>query len=423
MPKKFNPFTPNSPVYTGMFAGRVKELERIDTLLFQTKNGNPSHILILGERGIGKTSLLLVTSHFGKGTLTWEQDKYNFLTVHLQLQPTTKLIDLAKRLSTQVERALSHNEKALAFLKSSWGFLTRIQTGVASLRPQQQLQQTQEELLNDTIYSIVDTVRAITEDTTASDLGLRNKKDGLVITIDEVDQACRSLDLGIFLKNLSEILTQEGTNKVLLVLAGLPRARDILRESHESSLRLFEEFHLTTLGKDEVADVVRGGFSELKEQKVNVSISEGAIERIHTYSEGYPHFVQQIAYSAYDLDSDDNVDVADVERAMFQERGALDLIGDRYYRDLYYGRIKEDSYREILSIMAERLNRWVSLAEIREKFHGKSTTLTNGIKALRDRNIILSKPGRKGLYRLQWAGFAAWIYRVNQREYKQANLQ
>lgn len=162
-----------------------------------------------------------------------------------------------------------------------------------------------------------------------------------------------------------------------------------------------------------------GGLEELKERRISVSISDGAIDLIHVYSEGYPHFVQQIAYSAYALDSDNNIDVADVEHAMFWENGALDLIGDRYYKDLYYGKIKQDSYRQILDIMALKFNDWVSRKEIESEFTGKDTTLTNGIKALRDRNIILSKPGSRGLYRLQWIGFSVWINRLNLRKEKQ----
>jgi len=307
MAKKYNPFRPNHPVFTGMFAGRIDEIERLDSLLFQTQKDNPSHILILGERGIGKTSLLLVANHFAKGTLSWEQEKYNFLPIQVGLRPTTMLIDFAKKINIHVERALSQSEKGLTFLKNSWGFLTRIQSSVLSLGPKQQSPLSQEELIDKTIYSIVDTVKAITEDTTASQLGLREKKNGIVILIDEVDQASKSLDLGLFLKNLAEVLTQEDANKVLLILAGLPKARDILRESHESSLRLFEEFKLSTLTRDEVASVIKGGLEEVKEEhKIIVSVSEGAIDQIHVYSEGYPHFVQQIAYSAYALDSDNN---------------------------------------------------------------------------------------------------------------------
>jgi len=406
-----------------MFAGRINEIERLDDLLFQTKESNPSHILIQGERGIGKTSLLIVARHFAQGTVHWEEDKYNFIPIQFSLHPTTTLVDLAKKINVQLKRALSQSEKGLTFLKNSWDFLTRIQSDILSLAAKQQSPISQEELLDKTIYSIVDTVKAITEDTTASELGFRKKKDGIVILIDEVDQASKSLDLGVFLKNLTEVLVQEDANKVILILAGLPKARDILRESHKSSLRLFEEFQLVPLTKEEIAGVITGGLKEVEAHKVVVSVSDGAIDLIHTYSEGYPHFVQQIAYSAYALDSDNNIDVADVERAMFSEKGALDLIGDRYYKDLYYGKIKQDSYREILNIMAIKINNWVSKQEIREQFHGKTTTLTNGIKALRERSIILSKPGRSGLYRLQWVGFAIWINTINQRKQKQQDSE
>lgn len=91
------------------------------------------------------------------------------------------------------------------------------------------------------------------------------------------------------------------------------------------------------------------------------------------------------------------------------------FIEDRYYEDMYYGKIKKDSYRQILNIMARKSNDWVSKKEIKKKFKGKKTTLENGIKALRDRNIILSKPGSSGFFRLQLIGFAVWISKNNSR--------
>ncbi len=42
-----------------MFAGRYDELVALEKTLFQTKHGNPTHFLIDGERGIGKSSLFL----------------------------------------------------------------------------------------------------------------------------------------------------------------------------------------------------------------------------------------------------------------------------------------------------------------------------------------------------------------------------
>lgn len=414
MNKKYNPFKPNSPVFTGMFSGRIYELERLDYLLFQTQMNNPTHILINGEIGIGKTSLLIVANHFAKGTLQWEEEKYNFITIQVSIRPETTLIDFAKKLNTQIKRVLSQSEQGVTFLKKTWEFLTKFESNFIRYKSREQ-KFSEEEILDNTIYSIVDTVKAITEDTAITELKLRKKNDGIVILLDEVDHASQNLNLGLFLKNLSETLVQENANKVLFILSGLPKTRDILRNSHESSLRLFEEFKLTPLSRKEVDQVIKRGLEEANKHGSQKTVENEALEYIYIYSEGYPHFVQQIGYSAFMLDTDNNIDKSDVDHAMFVKNGALDLIGDRYYKDMYYGKIKKDSYRQILNIMARKFNDWVSRKEIEKEFKGKKTTLTNGIKALRDRNIILSKPGSRGLYRLQWIGFAVWINKKNSR--------
>lgn len=415
MTKKYNPFKPNSPVFTGVFVGRTWEIERLDDLLFQTKMGNPSHVLIHGERGIGKTSLLLVANHFAKGALQWEEEKYDFLTIQINIRSETTLVDLAKKINSQIKRALSQTEQGIAFLKKTWEFLTRFESSIISYKSKETIH-SEEEVLDNTIYSIVDTVKTITEDTAISELGLREKKDGIVILLDEVDHATSNLNLGVFLKNLTEILVKENANKVLLIIAGLPKVRDILSASHKSCLRLFEEFKLTPLSRDEAKDVIRRGLKEAEKHGPVTTITDKAMEYIYLYSEGYPHFVQQIGYSAFAFDADNEITEEDVKQGMFIEKGAFDLIGNRYYKDMYYNKIKIDSYREILHIMAKKLNDWVSRKEIEQQFRGKKNTLTNGIKALRDRNIILSKPGSRGLYRLQWIGFAVWINIINRRK-------
>jgi len=57
---KFNPFRPNSIASSELFQGRKDEMKLIEQSLFQTKNGNPQHFLIEGERGLGKSSLFLM---------------------------------------------------------------------------------------------------------------------------------------------------------------------------------------------------------------------------------------------------------------------------------------------------------------------------------------------------------------------------
>ncbi len=106
---------------------------------------------------------------------------------------------------------------------------------------------------------------------------------------------------------------------------------------------------------------------------------------------------QLVAFSAFAADQDNEIDVDDVKNGGFGKRGALELIGDRYYRDSYYVKIQKESYRQVLRIMADRQDDWVPKREIKSKFKGKESTLDNSLFALRDRQIILAKEGERGV--------------------------
>jgi hypothetical protein len=98
-----------------------------------------------------------------------------------------------------------------------------------------------------------------------------------------------------------------------------------------------------------------------------------------------------------------------VAKGTFGPNGALQRIGDSYYRDAFYNKIQKDSYRQVLRIMADKGKDWVEKPEIRARFKGNASTLDNAIHALLERKIVLAKEGARGIYRLQHGGFALWI--------------
>lgn len=401
---KFNPFTPNSPVHKGMFVGRALEIETLDQALTQTKNANPAHLLLLGERGIGKTSLLNLAQMFSNGDIEWNDDeKHNFLTVRISLDENTTLIDFALNLKRSIEREIQKENPELKWFQKTWDFLTRFEVGGISYR-KEEISRNNNQLIQEFIYSLVDTVKQIRSGVVS------NKKEGLVILVDEADKASKDLPLGSFLKTLSEMIISENQNYILFVLSGLPNLRDVLLQSHESSLRLFQEIFIEPLSKKETALVVQKGLNEAAaKNKVKYTIDEEAEKAIYIYSEGYPHFVQQIAYSVFDIDDDNKIEDDDVTKGFFMKRGALEQIGVRYYVKPFYTDITVDSQRNILLIMSENWNNWVSREEIKKGFSGKEQELNNGIAALIRKGIIIPKMGAKGQYRLQWRSFAFWI--------------
>jgi len=105
MTMRYNPFKPNSPVYQGMFAGRYDEILEIEKALFQTKNGNPVNIMIVGERGIGKSSLLMVSRLLASEEIN--DIKNNFLTVRIGLTGESSIMDLAYKIQLGIERELN----------------------------------------------------------------------------------------------------------------------------------------------------------------------------------------------------------------------------------------------------------------------------------------------------------------------------
>ena len=117
-----NPFTPNKPVHTGMFSGRLHELQRTDELLYQTVNCNPTHIIYQGERGIGKTSLLLAAKFFAEGKVNFSDNKYNFITVPIIVSEDMNIYNFAIVLKNALERELRKNDKAYSFFKKTWDF-------------------------------------------------------------------------------------------------------------------------------------------------------------------------------------------------------------------------------------------------------------------------------------------------------------
>jgi hypothetical protein len=235
--------------------------------------------------------------------------------------------------------------------------------------------------------------------------------DGILVLIDEADKPGPGANLGEFVKVFTERLTKRGCNRVCLGLAGLSTLLQHLRQSHESSLRIFQIFTLGPLSRPERAEVIDKGLAEANTRNgYEVTISEEAKAMISEFSEGYPHFLQQFAYCAFEVDTDNEIDADDVNLGAIQEnRGAIEQLGLKYFHDLYFDQIGSDEYRGVLQEMSKQFDDWVTKASIRKATGLKESTINNAISALKKKHIIIPKPGVAGVYRLPTKSFAVWI--------------
>lgn len=185
---------------------------------------------------------------------------------------------------------------------------------------------------------------------------------------------------------------------------------ETLRQSHESALRVFTAFYLKPLSPQESIQVITRGLRVAQdENKIETRITPEAESLIAMYSEGYPHFLQQFSYCAFEADTDDNIERDDVLTGAWAEHGAFEQLGTKYFEGLYFEQINSNEYREVLRLMAEQLDGWVTKSQIRSALDIRESTLDNALRALTTRRIILPRPGYRGTYRLPLKSFAAWI--------------
>ena len=405
---KYNPFRPGSIVNPGMFCGRVPELIALEKVLFQTKNGNPQNFLIHGERGIGKSSLLFYLQCVANGKITsLENSQFKFLTLSVELEPLNSYFDIIRKIGVELQRVVNTHQKVKDLAKTAWDFIKRWEVfGVKYLEKQSLIQP------NDLLDDLTHTMERTVED-------IEKEFDGILIMVDEADKPPATSNLGEFTKIFTERLAKRGCNKVSLGLAGLSGIVKTLREGHESSPRVFEILTLEPLLPKERIDVIRKGLNEAKEKNgFEVTITQNAANCIGAFSEGYPHFIQQFAYSAFEEDTNNEIDEDDVFGGAFKENGAFQQLGLKYFHDWYFEQIGSDEYREVLRTMSQKLDGWVTKAEIRREAKIKESTLNNAISSLKRRKIIIPKPGRKGEYKLPNKSFAVWIKAYTQKPEK-----
>jgi len=397
---KFNPFRPNSIATDELFQGRSDEMQFIERSLFQTKNGNPQHFLIEGERGLGKSSLFLMVSQQAKGEKAIDQKVYvNFIVLNIELDSSQSFFEIIRAISSELKNAISEREKIKSLAKTVWDFLSSWEILGVKYHKIDEGNIQPYEVLNDLVNSLSNLINAA-----------KDEIDGIVILLDEADRPTEKASLGEIIKLFTEKLTKKGCDKVLLGITGQPGLVAKLKASHESASRIFTVLTLDPLSETENQKVVHSGL--LIANRVNTektSIDQDAINLISQLSEGYPHFLQEFAFMAFEADIDGVITVEDVKKGAFGEKGALNQLGEKYFHDLYFTQIASDEYRRVLQAMANFSDDWVNREKIKTIIKIKDTTLNNALQALKTRGIILSHPSQQGAFKLPTKSFAAWI--------------
>lgn len=399
---RLNPFQPDQPARVSIFTGRVAERELIRQTLVDTLRGRASHVLVVGERGMGKTSLARFVADLavsdsvllGAGSVPPPA----VLFVSLGFAPTVDeacaaILGEAYRWSRERSSPLVH------WFQNELRHLEGLQVGPFGIS-----------LKARDATSPSSIPRAFPD--AIAEFAKKAAVSGVVIILDETEAISQDLAFPSFVKSTLETLTVRGLGSIELVMTMTPEGRNRAADAHPSFLRLFRPLAVGPLSAVEVAELVEKTLLEGLPRK---TADRQFLENIAHYSSGIPSFVHEIGRAAFDVDTDDVLSWPDFVAGIHGTDdvvGAIAILEQKHFRERYSQKVLSNTYRKILHAMAEAevalQSSEVSTEELRSRLPDVeqiSPYLANMAK----RGVVARVDGKRGVYRLPDRMFGVFL--------------
>lgn len=305
-----NPFAPGAGSQPPELAGRDSIIADADIAIQRILRGRMEKSqILLGLRGTGKTVLLnkieqiAINHHHITSFVEAPEDR------SLQVLLYPKMHQVLRRLS-RVEAAKELTHKALGALRS-FASVFKISTGDVSISVDAELGKADSGVLE---YDLIDVFETI---------GLAAQKAGVAWTllIDEVQYL--SVD------ELSALIVaiHRMNQKALPVLffgAGLPQIAGISGEAKSYAERLFNFPDIGALTVEAAKNAI-----QFPIQAEGEDITPEALNQIVTLTKGYPYYLQEWGYNAWNVTESSPININDLDSA---SKAALKRLDDGFFR-------------------------------------------------------------------------------------------
>lgn len=239
-------FSPSAPIdKSALFAGRSRQVSSVISAVFQ----RGQHVIIFGERGVGKTSLSNVLFDFLRdvGIQSMESGTIN-------CDPSINFSSLWHKIFRDIS-------------------LTGRATNPAGFNPQPSIQKvSMESLLPETVTP--DDVRQ----------ALKQLPEKSMIIIDEVDRIGDRETTTALLADTIKTLSDHSIDTTL-ILVGIADSVDHLIAEHKSTERALVQIHMPRMSDDELYEILDKALGQ-----IGMTIDDDARLRIARLSKGLPHY-------------------------------------------------------------------------------------------------------------------------------------
>lgn len=246
-------FTPSAPITRrDLFSGRKQQLDRVLNAIFQ----RGQHVVIYGERGVGKTSLANVIADWLKGL-----QKHNYQIVRYNCAATSTFDSIWHGLFREI--SFVRNIQAVGFG----------QTEESPARAPMDF------LLPERVSS--EDVRFLLQQVGSS----------IIIVIDEFDRVKDKAISGILADTIKSL--SDHSVDATLIIIGVADSIDDLIAEHRSVERAIVQIQMPRMSDEELGKIVDTGFS-----RAEMQIEPEVREHIAALSQGLPHNTHELALEA-----------------------------------------------------------------------------------------------------------------------------
>ena len=363
-----NPFSPGAGSPPPELAGRGPLLEQARVTLGRIKAGRPERsFLMVGLRGVGKTVLLNRVRELA--------DELGYSSVLIEAHEGKSLAELLlpalRQLLVQLDRMAQISQKAkrgLRILKSFFnGLKVKFHDIEIGIELEPEVGVADSGILESDLAQVF-----IALGEAAADRG-----HAVALIIDEM-QYLNEEELSALIMAMHQIAQRQ--LPLVLAGAGLPQLVGLAGRSKSYAERLFQ---IPEVGALEPADAMLAVQEPAQEQ--GVQFTQDALQEIVRQTKGYPYFLQEWGYQAWNIARGSPIEIAVVQRASQESIKRLDANFFRVRFDRLTPREKE--YLRALADMGDTTQR---SGDIAERLHVKVQSIAPVRNGLIKKGMIYS---------------------------------
>lgn len=374
MKPELSPFKPGQTVPLEFFVGRIKEIERLQSMVKASTQGKFKIGFISGERGIGKSSLASFVRYLSDSTC-------NAAGCHVYLGGVRELNEMVR---TTFDRILkesidkSWHQQAMEF------FGDRVRkVGLFGFSLELNIEDRDLPALS---RNFVPSMRNLLDK-------LSDQKEALLLILDDINGLATSTDFANWLKStVDEISTSRQAMPLCVLVVGLEERRRELISGQPSLARVFELIDISPWSDDEAAEFYQRTF-----QSANAKIAEPELSSLVRFTGGLPVLAHEIGDAVWRTAQSLNINAKEVSQGISI---AAEIIGRKLLEPQIFSAIRSERYRSILRKIAGEPQMYFRRAELVKNLTEKEVKVVDSfLRRMKQLGAIETVADLKGGYR------------------------